>query len=263
MIKRFRRAAAAAAAALALAAGGAAWAASSVSASTFPIGQCGPGNVAVWVNADGADHTAGTTFYHLEYTNVSNVTCFLWGYPGVLAATLGGKQLGHAAAHNDPATRKNVYLVAGATAHSVLGYVDAAVDSSCKPRTAAFLKVYVPGAFGPKRAFFSLPVCTTIKPVDLTVWRFQAGVLQVPWTAAGPRGHRAARPDSDLRQVLPNRSNSPFRTPPRNECHSSGVNAKTEPAASLLLRTPISPPGRSATSTQLPLAKLSELLTQT
>jgi hypothetical protein len=176
MIKRFRRTAAAAAAVLALAAGGAAWAASTATAGTFPIGQCGPGNLAVWVNADGADHTAGTTFYHLEYTNVSNVTCFLWGYPGVLATTLGGKQLGHAAAHNDPATRKNVYLVAGATAHSVLGYVDIAVTPSCKPVTAGFLKAYVPGATGPKRAFFPLSVCTTLKPVDLTVWRFQPGV---------------------------------------------------------------------------------------
>jgi hypothetical protein len=180
MIKRFRRAAVAAAAALALAAGGGAWAASSASASTSTISQCGPGNLAVWGNPDGAGHTAGTTFYHLEYTNVSNVTCFLWGYPGVLASTLGGKQLGAAAAHNDPVTEKNVYLVAGATAHSVLGHVDAAVDSSCKPMTAAYLKVYVPGAFGPNRAFFSLKVCTTLKPVDLTVWRFQAGVLQCP-----------------------------------------------------------------------------------
>ena len=176
MIKRFRRAVIAAAAALALAAGGGAWAASSVSASTFPISPCGPGYLAVWVNADGADHTAGTTFYHLEYTNVSKVTCFLWGYPGVLASTLGGKQLGAAAVHDDPVARKNVYLAAGATAHSVLGYVDAAVGSSCKPKAAGYLKVYLPGAFGPKRAFFSLPVCTTLKPVDLTVWRFQAGV---------------------------------------------------------------------------------------
>lgn len=176
MFKRFRRTAAAAATVLALGAGGAAWAASSVSASTFPIGQCGPSYLAVWVNADSANHTAGTTFYHLEYTNVTKVTCFLWGYPGVLATTLGGKQLGAAAAHNDPSTRKNVYLAPGATAHSVLGYVDVAVTASCKPRAASWLKVYVPGATGPKHAYFPLSVCTTIKPVDLTVWRFQAGI---------------------------------------------------------------------------------------
>src|SRR6476646_8535208 len=58
------------------------------------------------------------------------------------------------------------------------------------------------------------------------------------------------------------RSNSPLRTPPRNACHSSDVNRRTAPSDSLLLRTPISPSGRLATSTQLPLAKLRELLTQ-
>lgn len=60
----------------------------------------------------------------------------------------------------------------------------------------------------------------------------------------------------------PKLSNSPFRTPPRNACHSSGVNRRTGPSESLLLRTPISPSARLATSTQLPLEKLSELLTQ-
>ena len=49
-------------------------------------------------------------------------------------------------------------------------------------------------------------------------------------------------------------SNSPFRTPPRKACHSSDVNFRTGPPEFLLLRTPISPPGRLATSTQLPLA---------
>jgi hypothetical protein len=61
---------------------------------------------------------------------------------------------------------------------------------------------------------------------------------------------------------LQKRSNSPFRTPPRNACHSSGVNRRTGPAESLLLRTPISPWGRLATSTQLPFEKLRELFTQ-
>jgi hypothetical protein len=65
-----------------------------------------------------------------------------------------------------------------------------------------------------------------------------------------------------LRSYMQKRSNSPLRTPPRNACHSSDVNRRTAPSDSLLLRTPISPPGRLATSTQLPLAKLRELLTQ-
>jgi hypothetical protein len=62
--------------------------------------------------------------------------------------------------------------------------------------------------------------------------------------------------------VLPNLSNSPSRAPPRNASHSSRVNLRTDPAGSRLLRTPTEPPGSSATSTQLPLEKLRELLTQ-
>jgi hypothetical protein len=61
---------------------------------------------------------------------------------------------------------------------------------------------------------------------------------------------------------LPKLSNSPFRAPPRKACHSSGVNRRTGPSESLLLRTPIPPSGRLATSTQFPLEKLRELLTQ-
>jgi Arginase family len=56
------------------------------------------------------------------------------------------------------------------------------------------------------------------------------------------------------RRYPPKPSNSPFRTPPRKARHSSDVNLRTGPDEYLLLRTPISPPGRLATSTQLPLA---------
>ena len=62
--------------------------------------------------------------------------------------------------------------------------------------------------------------------------------------------------------VLPKSSNSPLCTPARKACHSSGVNRRTGPSRSRLFLTPTVPPGRSETSTQLPFAKLSELLTQ-
>src|SRR5262245_16130357 len=61
---------------------------------------------------------------------------------------------------------------------------------------------------------------------------------------------------------LQKRSNSPFRTPPRNARHSSGVNRRNVPSVSLLWRTPTRPSGRLATSTQLLLEKLRELLIQ-
>jgi hypothetical protein len=73
-------------------------------------------------------------------------------------------------------------------------------------------------------------------------------------TGSAPRRLAGPRTDGahDAGRYLPKRSNSPFLTPPINACHSSGVNTRTAPAESLLLRTPTSPPARPATSTQLP-----------
>jgi hypothetical protein len=86
-----------------------------------------------------------------------------------------------------------------------------------------------------------------------------------PGHATAPRGITASRcsvtgaqqpPGYEVRRrrYPPKPSNSPFRTPPRKARHSSGVNLRTGPDEFLLLRTPTSPPGRLATSTQLPLA---------
>jgi hypothetical protein len=175
MINGFRRNAAVAVAVLALGAGGAAWAATSASAAPAAISKCAASNLAVWVNADSADGTAGTTYFNLEYTNTGRVTCYLAGYPGVSATGLGGGQLGQSARRNAAAPYKVIDVAPGRTAHSFLGYVDIVVDPSCKPRTATFLKVYAPNDTVAKRAFFPLSVCTT-GPVDLTVERAAAGV---------------------------------------------------------------------------------------
>jgi len=51
-----------------------------------------------------------------------------------------------------------------------------------------------------------------------------------------------------------------FRVRPRNARHSSWVNRSTGPPGSMLSRTPIPRGGPLATSTQLPLARLAELL---
>ncbi len=177
MFNGFRRTAVAAAAVLALGAGGAAWAASSASASASPtaIGRCTSNNLAVWVNADSADGTAGTTFYHLDFTNTGRSTCFLNGWPGVSASTAGRVQLGAAASRQNGVPAKTIDIAQGATAHSVLGYVDVQVDPSCKPANAFFLTVFAPGAVQAKRAFFPLSVCRTSRN-DLNVRRVQAGI---------------------------------------------------------------------------------------
>lgn len=193
MIK-LSRAVSAAAAVLAIGAGSLTWAVSSASASTersvvqvttpvkavlrVPAGvipRCQPRQLGVWLNADDADGTAGTSYYHLEFTNISRSTCHLYSWPGVSAVNLSGKQLGAAAVRTGGVPATYVNIGPGATAHSVLGYVDVQVTPQCKPTTASFLKVFPPNDSGARHAFFSLHVCTT-NVKYLTIWRVQPGL---------------------------------------------------------------------------------------
>jgi hypothetical protein len=186
MIKVTRRIVATAAAVLALGAGSATWAATSASAaSTRPAAQaaaaaaaiiprCTPGDLAVWVNADSANGAAGTIYYHLDFTNISAITCHLYSWPGVTARNQAGAQLGVPAIRTGGIPATYVNIAPGGTVHSVLGYVDVQVSKACKPVTATALKVYPPDDAGARWAFFPLPTCTTKTP-NLVVWRVQPG----------------------------------------------------------------------------------------
>lgn len=174
MITRVRRTAAVVTATAALGIGAAAWATSSASAASAVTPRCTAGNLAVWVNADSENGTAGTTFYHLDFTNISGRTCHLIGYPGVSATNFNGKQLGPAARRDSGVPATNVNIVPGGTAHATLGYVDVQVDPTCHPARADVLKVFAPNTVVARHAFFGLPVCTTNR-IDLTIRRVQPG----------------------------------------------------------------------------------------
>jgi len=177
MIKGFRRTAATAAAVLALGAGSVALGASSASAVPAGIGRCTAGNLAVWVNADNVEGTAGTAYYHLEYTNIGSVACSLTGFPTVTATNGDGKEIGLAAAHEDSIPAKTIDIAPGKTAYSALGYHDILVDASCKPQTASYLKVVAPNTVTARHAFITLSLCTsTAGQAGLSVQRVQSGV---------------------------------------------------------------------------------------
>jgi hypothetical protein len=178
MIKRNRRGIAAIGAALALGIGSAVWTATSASAASAAIPECTIGNLAAWVSPDRGNGAAGSIYYPLDFTNISNHTCYLVGWPGVSATNAGGKQLGSAAARDTSAPRQVVNIPPGGTAHAVLRYVDVQIDSSagCKQAAAAFLKIYPPDQTSARRAFFSLPVCTVTGRTYLRIWRIQPGV---------------------------------------------------------------------------------------
>jgi hypothetical protein len=134
--------------------------------------SCATSGLDVWLNTQG-DGTAGTTFYHLEFTNLSGSTCTLFGYPGVSAVTLTGTQLGSAASQGG--ARQTVTLANGATAHAVLGIVDAFNFSQCQLVTAAGLRVYPPNQTHSRVAHYPFPACSNSGPVYLTIGPVQSG----------------------------------------------------------------------------------------
>lgn len=170
MIKGTRRAAAAVAAALGLGIGSAVWATSSASAAPSVPGArsapaaippvCATANLSVWVNLSEGNGAAGTIYYPLEFTNTSNHTCRVWGYPGVSAVSTSGKQLGDAAGRDPLYAGAWVNIPSGGTAHALLSYGDAEVSTSgCRPAAASLIKVYPPNQTTATYGFFDLPSC--------------------------------------------------------------------------------------------------------
>jgi hypothetical protein len=121
---------------------------------------CQTQGLVVWINTQG-NGTAGTTFYTLNFTNLSGHPCLLRGFPGVSAVNLHGGALGRAASRDSGQTVKTVTLTNGHTAHAVLGLVDigALSPSTCPPTTAAGLRVFPPNQSASKVVPFPFPAC--------------------------------------------------------------------------------------------------------
>lgn len=138
-----KRIAVAAAAVAGLAVAGPALAQESHPASTAPA--CQSSGIDDWLDTNGSG-TAGTIFYHLEFTNLSGQACTLQGFPFVTAVNLAGQQIGNRAVFNHAFPANSVTVGNGKTIHALLGIVDSGnfPTSACKPVTAAGLEVFAP-----------------------------------------------------------------------------------------------------------------------
>jgi hypothetical protein len=120
---------------------------------------------------------AGSIYIALDFTNISNVSCTLYGYPGVSLA--GGQpvsQIGLAADENPSPPRELVTLAPGAVANALLRIVAAQnyPSSTCGPVTAQWLRVYPPNQTTPIYLSYTTKACS--KPVRiLTVSVVQPG----------------------------------------------------------------------------------------
>ena len=110
-----------------------------------------------------AQGAAGSTFQVIDFTNISNVTCTLYGYPGVSLA--GGKpvtQIGLAAAESHATARKLVTLPPGAIANAVLQIAHAVnfPPGKCRLVTADYLLIYPPNQTTPGYLRYTAQTCS-------------------------------------------------------------------------------------------------------
>jgi len=126
--------------------------------------------------SDGA--AAGSSYYPIQFDNISSATCNLYGYPGVSFVTgAGGSQIGLPATENPAHSRQFVDLAPGQTAHAELQVVDALNFSpaDCGLVTASWLRIYPPNQNAPLYASLTAQTCSKSEHV-LTVETVQAGL---------------------------------------------------------------------------------------
>jgi Protein of unknown function (DUF4232) len=126
----------------------------------------GPGNGA-----------AGSTYYPIEFTNTSGVTCALYGYPGVSFVAASGGQVGAAATEDPTYPRVLVTLAPGVTAHAELRVTDAMnySASACQPVTADRLRIFPPGQTSPLYLSLNARACASTSVQILSVQTVQPG----------------------------------------------------------------------------------------
>jgi hypothetical protein len=140
-----------------------------VAASRSAVRACETPGLVIWLNTNGSG-TAGSTFYHLEFTNLSGHRCTLNGFPFVRAVDLRRHRLGSRAAF-EHRTPHAVTIGRGKTARAILQIVDAGnfPPSACHPVTAAGLRVYPPNQTRSKVIPFPFSACSRRGPVYLIV----------------------------------------------------------------------------------------------
>src|SRR5262249_41007763 len=106
----------------------------------------------------------------------SGHTCTLRGFPGVSAVSLGGAQLGSAAARDTGTPLHTVTLANADTATATVGITQVLnfPASRCGPKWAAGMRVFPPDSTTARVVPFPLRACSHRGPVFLKVRRVTA-----------------------------------------------------------------------------------------
>ena len=134
--------------------------------STTATGPAACAAVQLRFGAGAVGAAAGQRYLPLTFTNVSTVTCTLFGYPGVAGLNSAGLQV--AQARREPGlTRATITLAPGATASALVhATVVSAGTPTCPPDYAALL-VTAPNTRVSVRVAVMLPACggLSVRPV--------------------------------------------------------------------------------------------------
>jgi hypothetical protein len=120
---------------------------------------------------------AGSIYQVLDFSNISDSTCTLYGFPGVsLAAGSPVKQIGLAASEDHSSARVLITLAPGAVANALLRVVQAAnfPPSRCDLKNATFLQIYPPNQTTPVYVKYKAQACAKAVQI-LTVSVVKAG----------------------------------------------------------------------------------------
>jgi hypothetical protein len=116
--------------------------------------------------------TAGSIYQVIDFTNISNAPCTLYGYPGVsLASGTPVTQVGAAAARTTGTTATLVTLGPGQTANALLRIVEAGNYSpgDCSPTATTYLQIYPPNQTTPIYLAYKSTGCSSTKVNLLSV----------------------------------------------------------------------------------------------
>jgi hypothetical protein len=144
--------------------------------STSSLPRCQTPGLVVWLDTAG-NGAAGSSYYNLQFTNLSGSSCELTGFPGVSAVGLTGVQVGLASGRS-PGASVSVRLAPGATSTSVIQLTDAAnfPSSACHEVLAAGFRVYPPGATASKLIPYPFEACSSHGATFLHVRSVEKGL---------------------------------------------------------------------------------------
>jgi hypothetical protein len=159
-------------------------------ATTTVVPRCTTGDLDVWLNTSG-NGAAGSSYFNLEFTNLSPHSCTVSGYPGVSAVGFTGQQLGIAASRNAQHAISVITLSSGSskagtqgfqtgnTATVVLAITETGNYSpaACHAVVAEGLRVYPPDQTASKMVPYPFVACSKRGPLILHVEAIQKGIL--------------------------------------------------------------------------------------